>query len=269
MNNTKMKKKKMNTYLKWFLILFCSACVGGVIGAMSESFGLFENRDFIGGSMSAFWLFIRSHMLFLLLLCGIVCGIFCEKTIYQMKKTGLQMQDTEDDLIDQLEYQLEVLGGRGMIASTVGCILLILIVAPGYSLSYIRSQSTGETGIYLTGLLAFIALEAYFGLWQIRYIKLIQKIYPEKKGDPSSVKFQKQWLESCDEAEKECIYQAAYRTYLIVGKSLPVITFLAMFLHMLWNTGLLAIVIAAGLWLLNSVSYCRYCVTKKQEKIAG
>ena len=259
----------MNTYLKWLLILFLSACAGGVLGAASERFGLFENGGSIVSIMSAFWLFVRSHMLFLLVLCGVICGIICEKAIHQMKESGLQIKSADDDLGDQLEYQLEVQGSRGMIASTVGCILPILIVAPGYSLSYIHSQSTGETGLYLVSMVIFIALEAYLGLWQVRYVKLIQKIYPEKKGDPSFVKFQKQWLESCDEAEKECIYQAAYRTYLMVGKSLPVITFLAMFLHMIWNTGLLAIVISAGLWLFSSVSYCRYCVTKKQERIAG
>ena len=46
------------------------------------------------------------------------------------------------------------------------------------------------------------------------YIKLVQRIYPDKKGDPTSINFQEQWLASCDEAEKEEIYEASYKTYL-------------------------------------------------------
>ena len=46
-------------------------------------------------------------------------------------------------------------------------------------------------------------------LWhaQARYVKLLQKIHPEKKGDIASKDFHKQWLESCDEAEKEAVYK--------------------------------------------------------------
>ena len=105
-------------------------------------------------------------------------------------------------------------------------------------------------------------------MWQIRYIKLIQRIYPEKKGDPTSMKFQEQWLASCDEAEKEEIYEASYKTYLLTGKVLPVCTLVAMLFHMVWNTGVLAIIIPAFLWILSASNYCRCCVTKKSEKLA-
>lgn len=72
----------------------------------------------------------------------------------------------------------------------------------------------------------------YLNVWQIRYVRVIQKIYPDKKGDPTSLKFPKQWLESCDEAEKECIYQASYKGYLTVMKWAPILTFVALILHM-------------------------------------
>ena len=56
----------------------------------------------------------------------------------------------------------------------------------------------------------FVGMVGYFGMWQIRYIKLVQRIYPDKKGDPTSINFQEQWLTpSCDEAERrEEIYEA-------------------------------------------------------------
>ena len=100
----------------------------------------------------------------------------------------------------------------------------------------------------------------------MRYVKLIQKLYPEKKGDPTSIKFQEQWLASCDEAERDCIYQASYKTYVLLGKVIPVCTFIAMILHMIWNTGILAIVFCAVIWLLLVLNYSRCCVVKKREQ---
>ena len=72
----------------------------------------------------------------------------------------------------------------------------------------------------------------------------------------------------CDEAEKEEIYEASYKTYLLTGKVLPFCTLVAMLLHMVWNTGVLAIIIPAFLWILSAFNFCRCCVTKKSEKLA-
>ncbi len=49
-----------------------------------------------------------------------------------------------------------------------------------------------------------------------------------RKGDPSSAKFQEQWLESCDEAEKEVIYQSAYKAYVTINRTIPLILIVVM-----------------------------------------
>ena len=90
----------------------------------------------------------------------------------------------------------------------------------------------------------------------------------DKKGDPTSLKFPKQWLESCDEAEKECIYQASYKGYQTVMKWAPILTFVALILHMFFDTGILAIVMTSVIWLVTSVTYCRACLQNKGEKLS-
>ena len=54
-------------------------------------------------------------------------------------------------------------------------------------------------------------------------MKCVQRVYPEKKGDPASRKFQKEWLESCDEAERAMIYQSAYKSYMTANKTIPLL----------------------------------------------
>lgn len=259
--NKGKSKKKMNSYLKMVLIMLAGGVVGGIFGFVTSYTG--ENSiAAIGHGMNAFLLAVRDHTVLLECICGAICIMICEIHFGKMKRMGSQIQDAEDEEYHELQYHIEVSSSWGMIASTVGTVLMMLLISPGYSMKYIQSQSDGETWMFFAGLVG------YFGMWQIRYIKLVQRIYPEKKGDPTSMKFQEQWLASCDEAEKEEIYEASYKTYLLTGKVLPFCTLVAMLLHMVWNTGVLAIIIPAFLWILSASNYCRCCVTKKSEKLA-
>ena len=265
--NKGKSKKKMNSYLKMVLIMLAGGVVGGIFGFVTSYTG--ENSiAAIGHGMNAFLLAVRDHTVLLECICGAICIMICEIHFGKMKRMGSQIQDAEDEEYHELQYHIEVSSSWGMIASTVGTVLMMLIISPGYSMKYIESQSDGETGRFLAGLVVFMGMVVYFGIWQIRYIKLIQRIYPDKKGDPTSMNFQEQWLASCDEAEKEEIYEASYKTYLLTGKVLPFCTLVAMLLHMVWNTGVLAIIIPAFLWILSASNYCRCCVTKKSEKLA-
>ena len=75
-------------------------------------------------------------------------------------------------------------------------------------------------------------------------------------------------MASCDEAEKECIYQASYKGYQTVMKWAPILTFVALILHMFFDTGILAIVMTSVIWLVTSVTYCRACLQNKGEKLS-
>ena len=112
----------------------------------------------------------------------------------------------------------------------------------------------------------FVGMAGYFGMWQIRYIKLVQRIYPDKKGDPTSINFQEQWLASCDEAEKEEIYEASYKTYLLTGKVLPFCTLVANAASYGMEYGRSCYYHSCFLWILSASNYCRCCVTQKKAK---
>lgn len=263
------EKKKMNTYVKFTVVLLISGFVGGVLGyltGMGEGDGLLTS---VAAGYDGLVSWIRYNLLFVLSGAGAVSILLCEMFLAQLKRAGLQIENASDEQIDEIEYHMELAGSKGMIISVVGMILQILILSTGYSKRYIQGLADGKLTMYMIGLFVFIAMTVYFSFWQIRYVKLIQKYYPGKKGDPASLKFQKQWFESCDEAEKECINQASRKTYLLLGRCFPIFTFVAMISHLLWNTGLLAIIMPALLWMIASISYCISCVQKKREGYNG
>ena len=184
--NKGKSKKKMNSYLKMVLIMLAGGVVGGIFGFVTSYSG--ENSiAVIGHGMNAFLLAVRDHTVLLECICGAICIMICEIHFGKMKRMGSQIQDAEDEEYHELQYHIEVSSSWGMIASTVGTVLMMLIISPGYSMKYIESQSDGETGRFLAGLVVFMGMVVYFGMWQVRYVKMVQRIYPEKKGDPASM----------------------------------------------------------------------------------
>ena len=118
---------------------------------------------------------------------------------------------------------------------------------------------------FLTACVLFLICFFYCGMAQARYVKLLQKVHPEKKGDIASKDFHKQWLESCDEAEKEAVYQSSYSTYIFSGKLIGILLVVTMIAHLFFNTGVFAIVVVGVIYLCITVKYCVSCVKLKNK----
>ena len=67
-------------------------------------------------------------------------------------------------------------------------------------------------GAFLFALLASIVLTSLI-------VGLTKRINPEKRGDVLDTRFQRDWLNSCDEAEKSVIYRASYRAFQVGSRT--------------------------------------------------
>lgn len=140
-------------------------------------------------------------------------------------------------------------------------VLSIVLLAFGYSFDYLKNL------LALTTCAIFIACFVYDGLMQARYIKLLQQTHPEKRGDVSSLRFQQQWLDSCDEAEKEVIYRSAYKAYISTTQAIGLLLVLTMLAHLFFHTGILAIVTVGIIYLILTLTYLRSCLDLKKKKL--
>ena len=102
---------------------------------------------------------------------------------------------------------------------------------------------------------------------QARYIKLLQTVHPEKRGDVSSRKFHQQWVESCDEAEKEVIYQSSYKTYIFMSKAIGLLLIVTMLSHLFFKTGIMAILVVGVMYLVLVGKYSCSCVSLRKDRI--
>lgn len=261
--NTQIQKKKMNTYVKYLGITALCAVIGGICGMSS---GALLNSG-LGNGAQGLSDAIRRNLLPILSVLAVIAVASLEYTLFRVKKAGNGISEAEDEECDKLEYEIEKIGGVGVALSNAFTAVFLLILSTGFSMEYLNSMERAEGWRYLAAVGVFGAACLHYGIWQVRYVKTVQKIYPYKKGDPASFKFQEQWLESCDEAEKEVIYQSSYKTYLIMMKIIPLLLAISMFCHFIWNTGIMAILMVSIMWIVTSVTYCRSCIIKKGQKI--
>ena len=70
-------------------------------------------------------------------------------------------------------------------------------------------------------------------------------------------KFQKDWFNSCDEAEKALVGAAAYKSFITTTKALVVCVVMVILLSIVYPVGPLPIILVCSLWLVQSISYMK------------
>lgn len=259
-----MKVKKVNSYKRMGMIMLLSAIGGAVLGVLMLIVLGGSRVDVIEGGVFAAFEGIRQMMVPALAVVTIISVVYGEINLRKQKMICGKILLTEDEECDRWEYEEERVGAYGTVVNLLSQIIAILILSAGYSIKYIGN---GGAENMLAACVIFLICYAYAGFWQVRFVKVTQTAHPEKQGDPSSRKFHQQWLDSCDEAEKELIYRSAYKSYVQTSKVIPILLVLVMLGHLFFDTGIMAIAVVAVVWLTVTVSYLSSCVRLKGQKI--
>lgn len=259
-----MKNKdnlKTTSLSKLTLKMAAGAIVGAILGASAAVLLSINNGNSFNQAAQKLISGIQ-NMIFPGLLLITVLSIILQEIYYsRLKNICNSLADADDEEFDELDYKEEKTGAMLMTSNLLSYIGGIVLLAFGYSMDYLHHS------IALGTCLIFLICVFYDGIMQARYIKLLQKTHPEKKGDVSSMKFQQQWLESCDEAEKEVIYQSAYKAFSFTSKCLSFLLLLTMLSHLFFHTGVLAILVVGITQIILSLTYNRSCVKLKEVKL--
>ena len=193
------QEMKVNSYLRGVKIIAIACVIGSVIGGGTGMLRfVLLSRGIILNSAWALQQ-IRSMLIPILGVIFAVTVLLEEICMRKLKGICVCQPAADDEECDRLEYEEEKVGAFATNLSVLSQVLSIFFLTFGYSMKYIEAENHAYS--FLVACVIFIAIYVYLYFWQIRYVKLLQKTHPEKKGDPSSPKFQEQWLDSCDEAE--------------------------------------------------------------------
>lgn len=102
---------------------------------------------------------------------------------------------------------------------------------------------------------------------QQKTVDLERRMNPEKRGSVYDSKFQKKWLDSCDESERRQIGQACYRAYMVTSRLCLGLWLVLVILSMVFEMSLLPVFVLLLVWGVMQVTYTLECIrlSKRQS----
>lgn len=194
------KKSPARIYVTFAAVMLLCALIGGIIGytIVSNEISVLDLSQLTNQFLSipGPWWFTPGF----LLLAGATWHYFRGKRL-------IPKASADDEVFPHANLILS----RAMFLANLSTVFLFLSMALSYASSW---------GINWSILLLLIYI-----LWmttiQARIISATKKLFPEKRGDIFDFKFQKDWYESCDEAERQQIAQCSYQAFKVMSMLFP------------------------------------------------
>ena len=90
---------------------------------------------------------------------------------------------------------------------------------------------------------------------------------PEKTASVYDMKFQKKWLETCDEAEKIIVGKCAFKAFNITNSMCSVLAVILAISALMFGIGFLPSFVVCLIWIVNMSIYCKECL--KYSKVGN
>lgn len=237
-----MSKNNKKPVLKFLLSMSIAGVFGGFLG-VSMRMGrdvlkeLLVNVKHIFIMLSPYVLLIVSSAL--LLISFII--------FRDIKKKILQNGTENEELLETQELRISSCIGFTNIGLII-CISLFAVSANGFFNIF------PPYFILLFGPV-FITVALLTVLFQRRMVEFEKQINPEKQGEVLSPDFQKNWIDSCDEHERQVTYQASYKVYTVNSIIFPIAIGACAMFSIQFPVGVLPSLLLGGMWLIQTVIY--------------
>lgn len=251
MEKAKENKKEDAKALGKFITVFV---VAGIIGGICGFFGTFL-ADIIKGDI---WgnakqlLGIFSPIAMYVLTTGVLVFDFVQEK--KCRKRFEAWDGEDENVYDWLDEKLNYV----LMAASLNMILGYFFFGAAMYCEELWDSSSYEgaslwyAAITIAGLLYVTAVVIRV---QKRVVNFSKEMNPEKRGSVYDTKFQKKWMESCDEAERLLIYKACYKAYMVTQSTCVCLWVVTTFGLMIFDTGLLPMVCVIIIWLAATIGY--------------
>lgn len=248
-NNDEIRQANRKAFPKFLLVMLGSLVLGAVIGFAGMLILSEAGQDNLTAALSGLGTWLAKAAPWLLAACGaaeLIAGLI----LYRKAKTIVQGWDGENETVpERAERPLNL----ALWISSMAMVAAFFLMTAAYSTGMAsKSEAFGKLG----GIAAFSAVMAITIILQQRLVDLVKRLYPEKKASVYDMKFQKEWLAQCDEAEKAQIGECAFHAYNAANKTCLalwlVFTLTALFL----DTGILPVLSVCVIWAVSQSVYC-------------
>lgn len=249
-NNNEIKKTNRKAMPKFMLIMVISLLVGGSIGFCAAKYGL---NTLAGGMKSAGAFFGTYIAPWLMLATAVIVPAVCVP-IYKSAKKLLSSWDGENEEIsDAIDKKISIV----LWITSAALILSYFLIAASYSGGFETFENENSMVSFVVGIVGFFAILIEAVIIQQKCVDTVKKTNPEKTASVYDTKFQKKWMDSCDEAEKIMIGKCAFKAYSATNNVCSVLAIVLAICALIFGIGFLPSLVVCLIWIVNQSVYCK------------
>lgn len=171
--------------------------------------------------------------------------------IYKSAKKLLSSWDGENEEIsDAIDKKLSI----DIWITSAALILSYFLIAASYSGGFENENSMVS---FVVGIVGFFAIMIEAVIIQQKCVDAAKKTNPEKTASVYDTKFQKKWIDSCDEAEKIMIGKCAFKAYSATNTVCTVLAIALAVCALIFGIGFLPSLVVCLIWIVNQSVYCK------------
>lgn len=250
MKNDEIKNANRKALPKFLLALAVSMAIGGAAGYCSSKYGL----DRMAGTMKDVGAFFGTHIApWLMLAAAVIVPVVCIPIYRSAKKLAAAWDGEDEDISDAIEGKLSAV----IWFTSATLILSYFLIAATYSGGFATFGSRSSMIVFCIGIVAFFGIMAEITIIQQKCVDTAKRINPEKKASVYDMRFQKKWMEDCDEAEKIMIGKCAFKAYSATNAVCTVLAIVLAVCALVFDIGFLPSLMVCLVWSINISAYCR------------
>lgn len=251
MENQEIKEANRKAMPMFILLVIAGAAAGGIMGFVIAKYGLHGFSENIERVADVFSTFVAPWMMFTI---AVFVPLILSPYYMKTKKMLLSWDGEDEEISDGIEKRLSVI----IWVTSCGLIISYFLIGAVYSKGLeIFDNNKGGILPFSVGVVAFMAILVEAVIFQQKCVDLAKIMNPEKKASVYDMRFQKKWMESCDEAEKIIVGKCAFKAYSVTNSVCYVLEIVLVICALAFGTGFLPVLVVCIIWLVNTSVYCR------------
>lgn len=254
-NNVKkeeIRKEDKKAGKKFAVIMIICMLAGGLTGFLGDmlvNYTKANGWDFIAFSKMATELWVVAST-YLIIAVNVILIPLLWFFLSKNRKALAAWDGEDEEVYEKIDKKLST----GMTVTSGLMVFNMLTFGVGFYGS-MNSPEKLKGMLLLIDVIFFIGSTACIILYQKAIVNLIKEINPEKQGSVYDFKFQKKWLASCDEAERQKIGEASYTTYSIMNLIYELVAMVFTVAGFFYPIGVLPLTTVCLLWMTQVIIY--------------
>lgn len=248
--SNEIRKANRKALPKFILLMVISLLIGGGVGFFSAKYGL---NALAGGMKSAGLFFGMNIAPWLMLAAAILMPAVCIPIYRHVKRLLREWDGENEEISDLIDGKLSVVI---WLTSTL-LILSFFLIAASYSGGFAIFENGNHTVPFFISVAAFFSVLVEVIIIQQKCVDAAKETNPEKTASVYDMKFQKKWMDSCDEAEKILIGKCAFKAYTATNMICGVLSIILAVCALTFDIGFIPSLAVCLIWIVNQSVYCK------------